>query len=216
MENWFQWSQGAGAPKFHSPVLSSCLPPQIVIHVTDLLFPLSHQGWPLPFQAQEVAALVVLHVQEEAVRLQEAWITQGIMEWVGLAHFLSHHGRLRVGIIPLKLTFSMVTRVCRLLSRTCFSFVSCQGGKRESGPWEAATGLCWKGGRPGTHVILAAGRHYGVDHLPGVVDTGDGEFSQRALKLHCRKEGAGKLRDKPPQSLDERSPGAAERALPGL
>lgn len=88
MENWFQWSQSDGAPKSHSPVLSRCLPPQIVIHVTDLLLPLSHQGWPLPFQAQEVAALVVLHVQEKAVRLQEAWITQGIMEWVRLIYFL--------------------------------------------------------------------------------------------------------------------------------
>lgn len=80
MGNWLPWSQSAGASKTHSPVLPRCLPPQIVINVTDLLLPLSHQSWPLPFQAQEVAALVVLHVQEEAVRLQEAWITQGVME----------------------------------------------------------------------------------------------------------------------------------------
>lgn len=83
MENWFQWSQSAGAPKSRSPVLPKRLPPQIVVHVTDLLFPLSHQGRPLPFQAQEVAALVVLHVQEEAVRLQGAWITQAIMDHSG-------------------------------------------------------------------------------------------------------------------------------------
>lgn len=70
-------------------------------------------------------------------------------------------------------------------------------------------GLFWAGRRPGTHIILAAGRHHGIDHLPGVVDTGDSELSQRALKLHCRKEGAGKLRDEAPKSLDKRSPGAA-------
>lgn len=55
----------------HSPVLPRCLPPQIVVHVTDLLLPLTHQGRPLAFQAQEVASLIVLHIQEEAVGLQE-------------------------------------------------------------------------------------------------------------------------------------------------
>lgn len=35
--------------------------------------------------------------------------------------------------VPLELTFSIVTRVWRLLSRTCFSFVSCRGRTASQG-----------------------------------------------------------------------------------
>lgn len=56
-----------------SPFLPRCFPTQIVIHVADLLLPLTYQGGPLTLQAQEVASLVVLHIQEEAVRLQDRW-----------------------------------------------------------------------------------------------------------------------------------------------
>lgn len=107
----------------------------------------------------------------------------------------------------LKLTFSIVTRVWRLLSRTCFSFVSCQGRTRSQGTTVGGfytdlstschAGRGWRGK---THIVLAAGGHHRVDHLARVVDAGDCELPQRALELHCRKEGEGKQRESNPTS----------------
>lgn len=54
-------------------------------------------------------------------------------------------GSLRVAVVLLELTFSIVTRVWRLLSRTCFSFVSCRGGTTSQGRGQLPR---WPGRQP--------------------------------------------------------------------